>query len=99
MGVELSFGTLKRLERIFSAEDRAVVADLLVNECGENLPGCEGATSTSLERIRFAVLKVSEGSTSKLLDALQLAQVDWRDLLVAAGFAEDVTIHSAWWPR
>jgi hypothetical protein len=98
MTVILSDGTLKRLERLFVDADRAGVVDLLVNQCGSNLPFCESSTPTSLERIRFAVLKLSDGNIAKLQEAVQLAKADWRDLLMAAGFGEDLTAHLTWWP-
>jgi hypothetical protein len=31
--------------------------------------------------------------------AIELAKADWRDLLVAAGFAEDIHAHEHWSPR
>lgn len=99
MPVELSEGTTERIARLFSGSDQQAVARLLVDECGSTLPGCEASTPASLERIRFALLKLSDGDVGKLLDAIALAQTDWRDLLVASGFAEDVQAHSRWWPR
>src|SRR4051794_11600613 len=98
MSVELSDGTIRRIERLFSAADREAAARLLVSECGSNLPWYEDATPASLERVRFAALKLSEGDIPKLQDAILLAQTDWRDLLMAADFGFDVTAHSAWWP-
>jgi len=49
-----------------------------------------------MERVRFAALKLSEGNTDKLLRAAQLAQRDWRELLVPAGFANDAEAHKSW---
>lgn len=31
--------------------------------------------------------------------AIALANLDWRDLLVAAGFADDIHAHARWRPR
>jgi hypothetical protein len=98
MTADLSDGTKQRLEKLFSGEERQAVANLLIHECGCNLPFCDNASPEDLERIRFAVLKLSAGDTAKLLDSIVLAQTDWRDLLMAAGFGEDVEAHSAWWP-
>lgn len=98
MAVELSEETARRLEKLFAPPDRASVADLLVRDCGDNLPFCENSTPASLERIRFSVLKLSAGDSTALLAAIKLAQVDWRDLLMASGFAHDVTAHSRWRP-
>jgi hypothetical protein len=97
--VGLSEGTRKRIDVLFAEAERAEVVKVITDESGNNLPFCEGDTPEDLERIRFAVLKLSEGDTTKLRDAIRLAQIDWRDLLVAAGFADDLQAHSRWWPR
>jgi hypothetical protein len=96
---ELSEGTKKRIDMLFAEVERAEVVKVIADECGNNLPFCEGDTPEDLERIRLAVLKLSEGDITKLRDAVHLAQVDWRDLLVAAGFADDLQAHSRWWPH
>jgi hypothetical protein len=98
MAIALSQGTIQRLEKLFGFPDRAAVANLLVEECGSNLALSASSTPEDLERIRFAVLKLSDGDVTKLLEAIELAQIDWRDLLVAAGFADDLRAHSVWWP-
>jgi hypothetical protein len=41
-------------------------------------------------------LKLSAGNIDKLKAAIELAKTDWRDLLVAAGFADDTTAHKRW---
>jgi hypothetical protein len=51
-----------------------------------------------LERFRFSALKLSGGKLDKLRQAVELAQQDWRDLLMAAGFGDDVTEHERWLP-
>jgi hypothetical protein len=56
------------------------------------------ANPASIERIRFAVLKLSAGDLKALQRAIDLAKIDWRDVLVAAGFCSDVTAHKSWWP-
>ena len=71
---------------------------MLRDECGNNLPLMKDKDETALERLRFAALKLSQGELNKLLDAVILAQTDWRDLLVAAGFADDVQAHLSWLP-
>jgi diaminohydroxyphosphoribosylaminopyrimidine deaminase/5-amino-6-(5-phosphoribosylamino)uracil reductase len=50
------------------------------------------------ERVRLAALRVSGGSRAKLDEAIALAKLDWRDLLVEAGFADDVDAHERWIP-
>ena len=64
--------------------------------CGDNLPLYEPSTPQGLERIRFAVLKISHGDQDKLLEAILLAKRDWRDVLVWADFANDLDAHHKW---
>lgn len=73
-------------------------ADLLVANCGDNLPFNQPADARSLERIRFAVLKLSNGNLAALRQAIEVAQIDSRDVLMAAGFGQDVRAHQAWFP-
>lgn len=95
---QLSPPTRARLERLFAEADRAEAERLLAEDCGRNLPFCEEHSPEQLERIRFAALKQSAGRIEALVEAIVLAQTDWRDLLVAADFANDVRAHEAWWP-
>ena len=94
----LSRQTRVRLDALFAPTDREVASSLVAEYCAESLSWPGGGTPESLERVRFGVLKLSEGELDRLLDAIQLALTDWRDLLVAADFANDVEAHLAWWP-
>ena len=94
--VALSDNTLRLVERLFQPLDRAAAVATLEDECGSELPLMRGASPESLERIRFAVLKLSEGSPTRLAEAVELAKIDWRDVLVAAQFANDLQAHAAW---
>ena len=91
-------GTEQRLASLFTGEDRAEARRLLETGCGRNLPLLEQASAAELERVQFAALKVSGGELNKLQAAVHLAQQDWRDLLVAAGFAKNETAHQTWYP-
>ena len=95
--IPLSYETRRRLDALFVEPDRESVANLLVTECGDKLPLWLDMSPQGLERIRFAALKLSNGSIPELR-AVQIAQVDWRDVLVAAGFGRDVLAHEAWFP-
>jgi hypothetical protein len=100
-GPALSRETLRRIELMFQGEDRQIVEKLLVEECGNNLP-CSGPadkTPEQAERVRFAALRFSEGNLQLFRQAIELAKNDWRDLLMAAGFGEDVTAHLRWNPE
>ena len=94
--IELSEKTADRINSLFSEKQRGEVEKLLKFECGDNIPYCENNDKYKMERIRFAVLKLSEGNLEKLIQAIELAKTDWRDLLMAAGFGEDVEAHLSW---
>lgn len=94
--VELSENTLRLVRRIFPPEHHeAVIADLAAR-CGSGLPLWVPATPEGLERIRFAVLKLSHGSLPELGRAIAMANTDWRDVLVAAGFGNSLLAHINW---
>jgi hypothetical protein len=96
--VPLSEETRRRLEALFPEPSREAATKLLVEQCGDNLPTCELSGPRELERIRFAELKLSHGDPAELEQAVLLAQIDWRDVLMAAGFGHDVRAHESWWP-
>jgi hypothetical protein len=73
---------------------RAMFAPADVDAVERALAQCEHD-----ERIRFAAIRFSGGRLPRLREAIDLAALDWRDLLVAAGFAEDTTAHTSWQPR
>ena len=56
---------------------------------------CHASGTGNFERIRLAALKLSNGDTGKLVDAIVLAQIDYRDLLMAAGFGRP-GLHLEW---
>jgi hypothetical protein len=94
----LSSETQRRLDILFRQEDRAEAERLLAEQCGNNLPFLENLDEQGLERFQFAALKLSGGDLSRLLNAIDLAKTDWRDLLMAAGFGEDTQAHVYWMP-
>jgi len=96
--IPLSPRTKAHLLALFDTSSVEAALELLERECADTLPIYGEPTPESLERIRFAALRVSEGRLELLLEAVVLAQTDWRDLLVAAGFADDVTAHEHWQP-
>ena len=95
--IELTDETLSRIETLFP-QDRDEVERLLREECADNLPLWVETTPEGLERIRFAVLKLSNGDITALREHIRIAQIDWRDVLVAAGFGHDPRAHEAWAP-
>jgi hypothetical protein len=98
-GPQLSPETLRRVDILFSPEDGERAKAILYEQCGNNLPFQDKADMYRLERLRFAALKYSDGNLTQLESAVKLAQQDWRDLLVATGFANDVEAHRRWEPK
>jgi len=99
VGPRLSPETIRRLDILFRPEDREQAKALLYERCGNNLPLLEKNDMYQLERFRFAALKYSDGDLSMLEAAVKLAQEDWRDLVVTAGFADGVEGHQQWEPQ
>jgi len=97
--VELSPLTKQHVAALFAPADVDEAERLLAVECAENLPLVRNPTAQSLERLRFAAIRVSDGRMVGLRDAIALAKIDWRDLLVAADFACDLDAHRNWQPR
>ena len=89
-GAPLSDETQRRVEMMFTGKALLTATEILAVECGNNLPFLEDLSPVELERFRFAALKLSEGRIDLLREAVELAKTDWRDLLVAAGFADDI---------
>ncbi len=96
MPPKLSPRTRQLVEKVFGPKRIAEAAQWLEDECGDNLPFCEGEDEFQMERIRFAAIKLSEGNVQKLLEAIDEARMDWRDLFMAAGFGYDVDAHELW---
>lgn len=95
----LSAEARRRLEALFPETSRAAAATLLEERCGAALPLSRGVSSDSFDRIRFAVLKLSRGDLARLRLQVDAASRDWRDVLVAAGFADDIYAHRSWFPE
>jgi len=94
--VQLSANTLHLVRRIFPPREHALIIATLEARCGSGLPLWDSPTPEGLERIRFAVLKLSSGSVQEFERAIAIANADWRDVLVAAGFGSSVLAHRNW---
>ena len=93
----LSPRTEQIIEHLIKPNARVKVRERLESECGTEALGCAGWTPEEMERIRFAVLKLGAKTDSAFDSAILLAKTDWRDLLMAAGFGEDLEAHNRWW--
>jgi len=96
--IELSTDTEAVLRKLIPDEaDRQIVADKLRNEC-TGIWREEDGTPESLERIRFGVLKllVESPPEQDISHWIGLVNRDWRDILMWAGFGNDIQEHERW---
>jgi hypothetical protein len=96
--IEVNTDTRLRIHALFPESEWDSVERMLLTTCGDNLPLVDSTRVELAERIRFAVLKLSEGRVSELEHHIAIAAIDWRDTLVAAGFGHSVTAHKSWMP-
>lgn len=86
------------IQILFRKEEQAQVAELLDRDCGVSLPLMGAGKRDEVERVQLAVLKCGKGALEGTLNAVVLAQKDWRDILVQAGFGRDPVAHLSWDP-
>lgn len=94
--IELTNKTEQLINKLFEEVDRQEASKLLKYECGDNLTFQDDNNSTGMERIRFAAIKLSQGNLAELYYAIELAQKDWRDLLMFSDCAYDLNAHEIW---
>jgi hypothetical protein len=82
----------------FSAPNALQVVSALE---GASLPLLEGADrDRDRARVHLATIKLADGDVARFEQALALARIDWRDVLVAAGLANadwPEVLHAAGW--
>ena len=92
----LSAAVRRRIPLVFRPEDCDAAAAALVRT---NF-GMATWDDYHLDRLRFAVMKLSGGALDALSKWIAAAEGhgdgDWRDVLVTAGFADRVESHAAW---
>jgi hypothetical protein len=96
-GTALSERTQKLISRLFTKSEGSIVSDLLIRSVSNNIPFYADSNPEQLEPIRFAVIKMTKESPLNLAVGIYLAQTDWRDLLMSAGFGDDTSQHMAWY--
>ena len=80
---------------IFSPKDAPIACEAITAYLSElRQDNGNDATPDFLERVSDALLKASHGNTDKLAKLIKLG--DWRDILVAAGFANSTSVHKDW---
>ena len=95
--IELTNITIQLVEKLFLKNEVLEAIELLKLDCADDLPLLhEKIFLDGNERIRFAAIKFSDGNLDKLYYAVDLAQKDWRDLLLFSGFGNDAEAHKVW---
>lgn len=84
---------------MFEESNRAEAAHLLSEDCTPQTMHSTAMTDNDIERCHFAALKLSGGNLESLVNAVAMAQTDDRDLLMAAGFGDDILAHLDWLPN
>ena len=79
---------IKKVRQLFPPDQQSDAISLLEKECGRNLPFSEDDRAQDLERVRLAVIKLTGGSLAELQRQIDIARVDWRDVLSSAEYPE-----------
>jgi hypothetical protein len=87
----LSARTRDSIEILFHPEDRELACAVLFGDWGSG--------TREIERCQIAALKLSDGNLAKLEEAVKLGRIDYRDLIMAAGFGDDITARLHWQPK
>lgn len=88
----------QRIDAIFDVTLRDSAIELLRENCGMGLPLMHTAVPGDYDRIRLAVIKLSGGTIEGLERSIGEARIDWRDVLLGAGFGYDLEAHLHWNP-
>ena len=72
------------------------VETTLMIDCGPVQVHSRDFDGEAMEPIWLATLKLSDGSITAFENAVLLAQIDWRDVLLGAGFGNDLDAHIKW---
>lgn len=96
--MELSKNTKEIIGMMFDSVHSVNVMTILLGQCTVSIAGCQGWSLENFERVWISVLKLSDGDIEKLESAVSLANTDYRDLFMAAGFGYDTEAHKKWRP-
>jgi hypothetical protein len=97
--VDLSPAAMERVRALFREEDVAA-AQRMLTACADSAWLIADVMRQGADRMVFAMIRLSGGRLDRLeTTAIPVFRRDWRDLLVAADFAEDVRAHETWQPR
>jgi hypothetical protein len=96
--IELSRASRQRVMALFREED-VPQAEQLLAQSADSPQLLADVSRQNLDRMLFAMIRLSGGTIERLEQAIQLFRRDWRDLLWAAEFGEDIHAHERWQPR
>ena len=82
--IGLTPAVVEEIGKHFPTMQHDFVKQILDQECGRTIPLCREATAQELEYIRLCVLRLSKGDFSELREWIELANIDQRDVLLAA---------------
>jgi len=82
--VGLTAAVVDEIGKQFPVEEHGLVKEIMDERCGRTIPFQREATAGELEHIRLCVLRLSKGNLSELRRWIELANVDPRDVLLAA---------------
>ena len=97
MPIPLSKRFLKVAERLFEEPRPSEVIRRLLNEAPEKLPFCEKRKPDDMDQIRLAIMKLIAEPKGDGDDICKLAKEDCRDVIIAAGFANELRNHQNWY--
>jgi hypothetical protein len=80
----LTAAVVEEIGKQFPAKQHDVVKEIIDRRCGRTLPFQREATAEEMEHIRLCVLRLSKGDLSELRKWVELANIDQRDVLLAA---------------
>ncbi len=83
--IGLTPAVVEEIGNHFPAAQHDFVKQILDQECGRTIPFCRQATAQELEYVRLCVLRLSKGNLSDLGKWVELANIDQRDVFLAAG--------------
>jgi hypothetical protein len=89
---------VEKVRETFPSGQDSEVVKILQTKCGNDLASWKEKPLTDWCAF-VLLLTLSQASMEKLRAAVKLAKADWRDLPVAAGFADSVDVHKALEPR
>jgi hypothetical protein len=91
--VALSASLREHLDRLFTGLDRDLAEGILTSHCGVDLVQPSDHARDDLERLRRAVLRLSEGKLVRLQAAVFRAEGDWKVVVEAADFGQSTDTH------